>query len=304
MVGKNGKMFREAAMRKITWGSFLLLISLSACSGDSFLEGISQSSGYDAKIEDASIALDSSNYDKVISDLAVMYDTTALNLDVGRLLSSAYMGKAWIDLTYLIANSTSTGINPFDAVASALSSPNILTGIVEGGTSRYIEKEKIGDLIKNINDARSILYTFRERGLATDDDMIKLGIASSMHFIMYVGDKTDYVSFLGEPVNPLVPINIKAYRYYQLNSLLPGPGVYYEPPPITPYQQDLIDIHHAVIAFSDAYPKPNELRASLNAFLYSVLGVGSDVPVTDELIISTCTSTGIFTYVQSLAKAK
>lgn len=300
---KDMRMLWGASMRKVISG-FFLFIFLAACSNDSLFEGISESSSYDARIEDASIALDSSDYDKAISDLAVIYDTTSLNPEVGRLLSSAYMGKAWVDLTYFIVNSTSTGINPFDAIASALSSPNIATGTVEGATSRYIEKEQVGDLIENINNARSILYTFHRKNLATDDDTIKLGIASSIHFIMYVGDKTDSAGFLGGSINLLIPINKRAYRYYQLQNLLMGPSVYSEPPPITPYQQDLIDINNAVIAFSDANLKPNELRNTLNAFLYSVLGVGTDVPVTDELIISTCTSTGIFTYVQSLAKGK
>ena len=295
---KDMRMLWGPSMRKIISG-FFLFIFLAACSNDSIFEGISESSSHDARIEDASIALDNSDYDKAISDLAVIYDTTALNPEVGRLLSSAYMGKAWVDLTYFIANSTSTGINPFDAIASALSSPNISIGTVEGAPSRYIEKEQVGDLIKNINNARSILYTFHRKNLATDDDTIKLGIASSIHFIMYVGDKTDPGS-----VNPLIPINTRAYRYYQQQNLLIGPSVYFEPPPITPYQQDLIDINNAVIAFSDANLKPNELRNTLNAFLYSVLGVGTDVPVTDELIISTCTSTGIFAYVQNLAKGK
>ncbi len=299
---KDMRMLWGTSMRKVISG-FFLFIFLAACSNDSVFEGISNDSGYDAKIEEASIALDHSDYDKAISDLAVIYNTTALNPEVGRLLSSAYMGKAWVDLTYFIANSTSTGINPFNAIASALSSPNITTGTVEGGTSRYIEKEKIGDLIQNINNARSILYTFHEKNLATDDDTIKLGIASSIHFILYVGDKTDWISS-GGPINPLVPINTSAYRYYELQRILPGPLVYSEPPPITPYQQDLIDINNAVIAFSDANPKPNELRNTLNAFLYSVLGVGTDIPVTDDLIIATCTSSGIFTYVQSLAKGK
>jgi hypothetical protein len=297
---KDMRMLWGTSMRKAISGFFLFIL-LTACSNDSLFEGIAESSGYDAKIEDAAIALDNSDYDKAISDLAVIYDTTALKPEVGRLLSSAYMGKAWVDLTYFIANSTSTGINPFDAIASALSSPDISTGTVEGGTSRYIAKEVVGDLIQNINNARSILYTFHKKNLATDDDTIKLGIASSIHFIMYVGDKTDWM-FGQNPINPFVPINMRAYRYYQLERILPSAIAYSEPPPITPYQQDLIDINNAVIAFSHANPKPNDMRNTLNAFLYSVLGVGTDVPVTDELIIATCTSTGIWTYVQSLAQ--
>jgi hypothetical protein len=74
---------------------------------------------------------------------------------------------------------------------------------------------------------------------------------------------------------------------------------------ITPYQQDLMNINNAVIAFSNAYPKPNEMKDRLDDFLYdilsSALGTTSGVTVTDELIME-CTSKGLYKYAQSLAK--
>jgi len=279
-------------MKAYICGAVILLL-LSACSQDSIFEGISQDSSKDTKIEQARIDLDSSKYDQVISDLSTIYTTAALDRNVGQLLASAYMGKAGIDLTIFVANSTSSGINPFDILASMISSPEVT--IEEG--REYISSTLMPSILGYIITADETLQVMAEKGKATPDDKIQLGFASATHFILFMGNATKY---------DLMPINTAAYKYSNLSGV--GPYNYVVVTTsggIPSYQQDLMNINNAVIAFSKAYPKPNEMKDRLNDFLYDVLssalGTTSGVTVTDELIME-CTSTGLYKYAQSLAK--
>jgi hypothetical protein len=275
-------------MKACLWGTVILLL-LSACSQDSVLEGISQDSSKDTKIEQARIDLDDSNYDQVITDLSTIYTTKALDPRVGQLLASAYMGKAGIDLTIFIAGSTSSGLNPFDVVASMISSSDVT--IVE--KKKYIDSTNMPKMLGYIANAKETLQVMEEKDKAAPDDIIQLGIASATHFIMFIGNATKL---------KLMPINTDAYKASTLSGV--GLSNFVVPTTsggITSYQKDLINIKNAVITFSNAYPKPNKMRDRLNDFLYSALGTTPDVTVTDELIME-YTSVGLYNYVQSLAK--
>lgn len=279
-------------MKTYICGAVILLL-LSACSQDSILEGISQDSGGDSKIEQARIDLDKSNYDQVISDLSSMYTTKALDPEVGQLLASAYMGKAGIDLTIFIANSTSSGANPFDVVASMISSSNVT---IEG-EKNYIASTLMPTILDYIITADETLQVMAEKGKATPDDAIQLGFASATHFILFMGNATKY---------DLMPINTAAYKASALSGVSANNFVVITTSGGIPsYQQDLININNAVIAFSNTYPKPNNMRDRLDDFLYDILstalGTTAGITVTDELIMQ-CTSTGLFNYAQSLAK--
>jgi hypothetical protein len=279
-------------MKAYLWGAVILLL-LSACSQDSIFEGISQDSSHNSKIEQARIDLDNSNYDQVISDLSAIYTTQALDPKVGQLLASAYMGKAGIDLTIFIANSTSSGIKPFDVVASMISSPKVTVD----GQKRNIASSLMPDFLGNITKAKEPLQVMAEKGKAAPDDIIQLGIASATHFIMFMGNATKYKD---------MPINTAAYKATGLSGVGPDNFIVITTSGGIPsYQKDLININNALTAFSNAYPEPNEMRDRLNDFLYdflySALGTKPDVTVTDELIME-CTSAGLNSYAQSLAK--
>jgi hypothetical protein len=292
-------------MKAYLWGAVILLF-LSACSQDSILEGISDDSSHGSKIEQARIDLDNSNYDQVISDLSAIYTTKALDPEVGQLLASAYMGKAGIDLTIFISNSNSSGLNPFDVVASMISSSNVT--INENG--EFIDGTLMPNILDYITKAKDALQLMVDKEKSTNDDTIQLGIASAVHFIMYTGNNTAdalnltlYKPKESEhvPGQVPVPINTAAYSYYHTTKdyywSYVNPGSYYAPP----IQEDLININNAINAFSKVYPKPNEMRDRLNAFLHSALGKELDDPVTSELIMA-YTSAGLNNYVQSLAK--
>jgi hypothetical protein len=299
-------------MKVYLWGAIILLL-LSACSQDSLLEGISQDSGKDAKVEQARIDLDNSNYDQVISDLSSIYNTTAINPDVAQLLASAYMGKAGIDLTIFIANSSSSGIDPYNAVTSMISSSDVTVS----NNGRYIDGTLMTDYLENISLAEEILQVLVEKGKASNDAKIQLGVASAVHFVMNVGNMTaDGLNTTlklipvsnRKPGTVPVPINTTALHLYTLSSEYHwssiNPSTYVDSTSngaISSFDNDLLNIHNAIVAFSEAYPKTNRMRDHLNAFLYSALGIEPEVPITNELIMA-YTSTGLNNYVQNLAK--
>jgi hypothetical protein len=297
-------------MKAYLWGIVILLL-LSACSQDSILEGISQDSGRDSKIEQARINLNNSNFDQVISDLSLMYTTSAIDTDVAQILASAYMGKAGVDLTVFISTSTSSGLNPFDIAGTLITSSSVT--IKDKG--RYIDGSLITKILDNITKAEETLLALEKYGKASSDDRIQLGIASAAHFIMNLGNKTadglnttllsPYESSR-KPGSVPVPINSKAYNLYVTGNtyywpfIVPSTYIYVVSTNLSSFQRDLININNAVNAFSAAYPKNNPMRNSLNSFLYSALGVKPEVTITDELIM-TYTSTGVYNYVQSIA---
>lgn len=295
-------------MKMFLWGIVIWSL-LTACSSDSIFQGISQNSSHDAKIEDAAIAIDNSDYDDAITELSVMYNTTTSpDPKVGPLLASAYMGKAGVDLTNFIANFTSSGLVPLDLVALMISSSNVTIN----GNGKYLDGTKVPGFIGDLSVAESTLQALVTKGNATNDDEIQLGMASAVHFIMNMGNKTaDALNTVtAQPGIVPVPINAAAYQFYSTSKdyywSSVGPSSFVEnvaSGAVLSFQEDLININNAIIAFNKAFPKPsekNEMKDNLNAFLYSALGITSDEPVTDELILA-YTTAEINAYVQRLA---
>jgi hypothetical protein len=286
-------------MKVYLWGAIILSL-LSACSQDSIFEGVSQDSSKDTKIEQARIDLDNSNYDQVISDLSSIYNTTAINPVAAQLLASAYMGKAGVDLTIFVVNSSSSGVDPYNAVSSMISSSSVT--VTKNG--RYIDKSLMPTILENITNSKKALQVLTEKGKASNNDKIQLGIVSAAHFIMNLGIKTaDGLSNARTSFS--VPINTIAFKLYAENNywFLIKPSTFKETTSdgtSSSFQDDLKNINDAILVFSEVYPKSNRIKDQLNSFLYSALDVTSDVTVTDDLIM-TYTSTGLNNFVQRLA---
>jgi len=314
-------MHWEAIMRGFTRGFVFFVFILSACSNDSVFEGVSENTGYDAKIEEAAMDLDNGNYDKVITDLSVVYNTTNLRPEAGRLLASAYMGKAWVDTTYFVENSPDSDMDIFDILASVISSPEVVLADTDDDEvlERYIEGTVMPDRLGSISRAIEILESLERNGAATVDDLIQLGIASSVHFIMYLGNSTaDALNITLSSSDPAshdhgavpVPINTGAYQYYRSSSTtdhkyswsrVTATSFRETSGEVLPsYQEDLMNINDAVAAFSEAYPDSDAMRDSLDAFLHAALGETQGAIITDDLILN-YTTLGIYEYVQDLA---
>lgn len=238
---------------KIIMALSILLLSLTGCSNDSIFQGMANDSGSKATLEDAAIALDDQDYDKVISTLIEIYDTTNPDPEVSRMLGSAYMGKAGIDVTNLITYSTySQDIDSpyFEMVANslilALTPPSADTSInnadcsvqdltvlmtTDGG--QYINGHCSGGVIDYLNKAKRTFYLLHQAGKQTTNDTIQYGIVSAVHFVMILGNATanslNSTLIYGpeqavpkpdlyKPDTVPVPINKKAYnllRYHK-----------------------------------------------------------------------------------------
>lgn len=310
--------------------AMVVLVLLSACSDDSAFEGISENDTLANIKENCSSALDDRNYAYVISQLSLVYTTTALDPEVSRLLASAYMGKAGLDFTRFMKNISGVSSHPFDIMSSIIASPyetdtnsqRYLNGnAVIGKTEKGEETYEI-DLLDTLERARNILERLRDEDLASDDDLILLGLASAVHFILNVGNQTavalNYTMryFLeGDRQYGIVPvpINTDAYHYYKMSQQTDWKYFWFY---LTPdyyakdttgdepssYQRDLENIRNAVEAFDRRYSEDNDIRDALDDFLRSALNVSQDTTVTEDLILE-YNSAGIYGFVNRLADA-
>ena len=190
--------------------STLLILLLAGCSNDSVFQGMADDDGRDATIEEAAIALDDQDYDTVISSLIGMYDTTNPDPEVSRLLASAYMGKAGIDVTRFIGFEPEAEEDIFDIIASSFSlSPsswipsdsdttdyecNIedLTVLMTSSGGEFINGHCIDGMISYLNKSKRALYLLHSTNRNTPDDTIQYGIVSAFHFAVLIGNDTAY----------------------------------------------------------------------------------------------------------------
>jgi hypothetical protein len=305
----------------------MVVLILSACSDDSVFEGVSENTDRDTRIADALDRLDSRNYDAVISELSLIYTTTAIDPQVYRILASAYMGKAGLDLTLYMDRFDETE-HPFDLMAYMISS----TYVSEEDGQRYLDGNAVDgrtengeeafevDLLENLSSAKRMLTALEDAGLASADDIIQLGYACAAHFIMNVGNQTaislnDTLRYGSKDswrygIVP-VPINTGAYHYYKTSqstdfkyrwSSLTSPSYYAEEVSAggrTSFQDDLEHVRRALDAFTQAYPSSG-MKGPVESFLRSALGVQEGVEITSGMILE-YNSTGIYSFVNRLA---
>lgn len=310
--------------------SSILLLLLTACSADSIFEGVSRDSGYDAVMEEAAMALDDQNYDKAISLLAEVYDTTALDPAVSRLLGSAYMGKTGIHAANLIGFSAKGRGVDFNMVAETLSlfpAPELdpldrdedkndqdcdiqnLTVLVTSAGAQFIDGECAPDYIEYLDKAKRVFLILHRENKQTPEDAIQYGIVSAVHFVLAAGNAVAdalNMQLATKPGTVPVPINKEAYRLYRDPAAKPwgrsynwaarvDAAVFDSDPDVSVYQNDMINVHHAVEAFGSFMAGRNDVQDRMEAFLRDIIGL-PDGEITEETIVSNLTSVRIFNY--------
>lgn len=191
-----------------------MLLCLAGCDSNMF-EAISDDSSSSAKYEEARMALDDGSYQRAIDILSPGYNASSPDPDAVRILASAYMGLAGIDLTYILENSEDRNGDSFETIASALALD--ITGQArEGGTSsdtaRFITAGSANELLANLEQAQSYLNGLMSyhtsQGLTRDqDDIVQAGMASAIHFIIQMGQAASEVI-----TGCNIPLNKAAYR--------------------------------------------------------------------------------------------
>lgn len=288
-------------MKKL-YRAYILIAFLVLCGCDTnMLDSLGDDSSDPADIEEARIALDDGDYDRVISLLADDYDASSPDPEAALLMASAYMGKAGVDLTYVIENVDTDAESSFDIIASALNleitsdlypdsalaAPSAEAGFNE--EARFITLETIQDLLVSLEEAQAILENLiasqTEQGVDPDEDQsVQLGMASALHFILQIG------LCVGEVTGTNIPINSLAYKEVfpegvNVDSLLSDLALYLDTHEaiLTSLRSDLIDVYSAVLTLIETIGADEDITEEFDAFMREllVLGTGAD----DEDII-------------------
>lgn len=192
--------------------STLFLMALVGCESN-ILESVGDDSSKEASLEEAKMALDDGNYQKAINALSGYKNST--DPEVAGVLSSAYMGKAGLDLTYLLENIDEENDNSnFDIIASAFhlqtsdqlfASSSVTYKAATDATPRTITRESVLACLENLYLAKGYLQKSIDSNPDNDDLIVQMGLVSALHFIFDIG----YVVAAERGSN--IPINEAAY---------------------------------------------------------------------------------------------
>jgi hypothetical protein len=153
------------------------IFALTGCEGNMF-EGLADDSSYEARLEEAMIALDDGDYAKARSIL------TELNADypnrptILQYLSNASAGLAGIDTFNLLETIEQINDNPNAGSIDMI-------GQILGDTDGVLTADEIKEKIDNINDAISALGAIDD---PTDDQIVQLGLLSLNRSVLTIGD--------------------------------------------------------------------------------------------------------------------
>ncbi len=283
---------------------FLVLIVFTLLLGceSNTLSYLADDTGKQADIEEARIALDDGNYDKAIRLVEDDYNASSPDLEVADILASAYMGKAGLDLTYVLENIGAGDGSHFDIVASALSLTVTDQGypasaqlaqsraLSDEAGERYITASSIAGLLESLENAQSILVTLIDyaegRGADPDTDaVVQLGMASALHFIMMSGD------IVSEVMGSNVPVNRAAYQEIfpedtDWLSLLNETASYIDanPDDLSALKSDLANVYDAVQALIENIGLDEDITGELDGFIRDLLGVPESAP--DQTVVN------------------
>ncbi|MDM7912231.1 MAG: hypothetical protein QUS09_03960, partial [Methanotrichaceae archaeon] len=187
-----------------------LILCLAGCNA---YESAADDSSDEADIEDAQEALDDGDYDGAISILAPEYNASNPDPVATRILASAYMGKAGVDLTNILESSGDDTRDNFDVISSALSFDITNNAAAEEATSKafsqttalYITQSSVATFLTYLAQAQTYLNAM-VAAYNDDDDRVQLGMVSAVHFILKVGYEVSVVTETN------VPINKKAFQ--------------------------------------------------------------------------------------------
>jgi hypothetical protein len=167
----------------------ILLIPLGGC-GDSVFEGISDDGSYEAKLEEARIALDDADYTKAIHLLEQLNAEDPNNQEVRQYLSNAYSGQGGLD-TYAF-------LETIDDLEEEGKSGSIdMIGKVVGSDDGTLSSQEVTAKIGNMDDAIALMDNLIvarglsgvERSVQTNDDrIVQRGLLGITRIVLLIGD--------------------------------------------------------------------------------------------------------------------
>lgn len=278
-------------MKKMVY--FLSVIAFLSLTGCNMFEWLSDDSSDAADIEDARIALNDGNYQEAIDILEPGFNQSDPDAETAQILSSAYMGKAGIDLTYILENADNSEGQSFDVISSALSIDivdSITQEAAEQGetkavpsTAKYISYSSATAFLTSLETARLYLAaSVTANGL--DDDKVQLGMVSAVHFILKIGVTA------ADLRDTNIPINKKAYQEVfpnsaSVNTLLTdlSNAINADQAVVDSLQDDVTYVYNAVNVLITRIGSDEELAEEFNDFMRELLGLGASATNADIL---------------------
>ncbi len=155
------------------------IFALTGCEGNIF-EGFADDSSYEARLEEAMIALDDGDYAKARSILSDLNNDYPNNPTILQYLSNASAGEAGIDTFNLLE--TIEQIND-DPNAGSID----MIGQMLGDADGVITADEITEDLSKINDAIDALEAIPEAD-RTDDQTVQLGLLSINRAVLTIAD--------------------------------------------------------------------------------------------------------------------
>lgn len=158
---------------------FFAIFVLTGCEGN-LLEGLADDSSYEARLEEAMIALDDQDYARARTLLLDLNADFPNNPTILQYLSNASAGLAGIDTLNLLE--TIEAIND-DPNAGSID----MIGQMLGGSDGVVSADDIEQNLSRINDAIAALEAIPEAN-RTDDQTVQLGLLSINRAVLTIGD--------------------------------------------------------------------------------------------------------------------
>ncbi|OQY17123.1 MAG: hypothetical protein B6I32_01600 [Desulfobacterium sp. 4572_20] len=175
--------FTKRKAKGLVWGAcgllFLCLVALiiTSCEENS-LEWLADDSSYEARLEDARMAIDDREYASARDLLLQLKEEYPDDPLILQYLSNAYAGLIGLDTFNLLTT--------IDQLIDANETGNIdMVGKVLGSETGTINKDDIDDILANLDKAISSLGEIPN---PTDDQVVQLGLLSLNHAAVTIAD--------------------------------------------------------------------------------------------------------------------
>ncbi len=145
---------------------------------DSVLEGLADDGSFQAKLEEARIALDKGEYSRAVELLEALDDANPGNATIQQYLSNAYAGLAGLDTFNLL-----TTIETLDETGNSGSID--MMGLILGGSNGVLTAAQLRAKLVNIENA---IHAMEGISHPNDDHKVQLGLLAVAHIALTLGD--------------------------------------------------------------------------------------------------------------------
>lgn len=156
----------------------LLIASLTVGCDDSVLEGLADDDSFEAKLEEARIALDKGEYSRAIELLEALDDANPRNATIQQYLSNAYAGLAGLDTFNLL-----TTIETLDETSNSGSID--MMGLILGNSNGVLTAAQLRAKLVNIENA---IQAMEGISRPNDDHKVQLGLLAVAHIALTLGN--------------------------------------------------------------------------------------------------------------------